>query len=306
MADYLMMSGGVCSWATGLRLKQLDGITPEMLFADTLIEDDDLYRFLVQAAANLRDLPDAAWKGLAWMWETLPPIDRPGERLARLQALAAEAMNAIPGLHWVLDGRTPWDVFRKERFIGNTRHAKCSEKLKQDASRAWLGRNANPDADTIHVGIHVSEIDRYTGTNKKAGIREFWLPWRCRAPLCELPIVPAAWMMQELDRAGIQRPRLYGLGFLHNNCGAFCVKAGQGHFANLLRTMPDRYRYHEGKEEELRVYLGKDVSILRDRRGGETRPLTLREFRLRLEAGESCDRYDVGGCNCFTSTPDDD
>jgi hypothetical protein len=101
-----------------------------------------------------------------------------------------------------------------------------------------------------------------------------------------------------LRAEGIEPPRLYRLGFAHNNCGGFCVKAGQGHFALLLEAMPERYAYHERREQELRDHLGKDVAILRDRHGGETRPLTLREFRERRQAGEPCDLFDIGGCGC--------
>ena len=100
---------------------------------------------------------------------------------------------------------------------------------------------------------------------------------------------------------GIRPPRLYELSFPHNNCGGFCVRAGQAQFRKLLEVFPDRYRQHEAEEADLRAYLDKDVAILRDRRGGQTKPLTLRDFRARLEGGEACDAFDWGGCGCFVS-----
>jgi hypothetical protein len=46
--------------------------------------------------------------------------------------------------------------------------------------------------------------------------------------------------------------------------------------------------------------LGKDVAILRDRRGGQSRPLTLRAFRERLESDPKLfDADDEGACGCF-------
>ena len=105
-----------------------------------------------------------------------------------------------------------------------------------------------------------------------------------------------AWMRRE----GLEPPRLYGMGFAHNNCGGFCVRAGHQHFKTLLREMPERYAEHERREQELRAHLGKDVSILRDREYGDTKPMTLREFRQRLEAGEAMnDLFGIGGCGCF-------
>jgi hypothetical protein len=59
-----------------------------------------------------------------------------------------------------------------------------------------------------------------------------------------------------------------------------CVRAGQKHWLHLLEVFPDRYGGAEAHEQQLRADLG-DVVILRDRRGGTSRPLTLTELRLR-------------------------
>ena len=91
------------------------------------------------------------------------------------------------------------------------------------------------------------------------------------------------------------------MGFAHNNCGGFCVKAGHVHFATLLREMPQRYLEHEANEERLRQELAKDVSILADRSGDNIKkPLTLRAFRERVQSGAQIDAFDIGGCGCFT------
>lgn len=73
---------------------------------------------------------------------------------------------------------------------------------------------------------------------------------------------------------------MYELGFDHNNCGGTCVRAGQRQWKHLLEILPERYAHAEGQEEELRELLG-DVSILRDRRGGSSRPLPLSVLRTR-------------------------
>jgi hypothetical protein len=38
--------------------------------------------------------------------------------------------------------------------------------------------------------------------------------------------------------------------------------------------------------------------VMRDRRGGQSRPMTMKEFRERIEAGAVHDRHDWGGCGC--------
>ena len=53
--------------------------------------------------------------------------------------------------------------------------------------------------------------------------------------------------------------------------------------------------------------IGKPVSILRDRRkAAETTVMTMRDFRLRIEAGEEYDCHEWGGCSCFAGPPDAD
>ncbi len=89
---------------------------------------------------------------------------------------------------------------------------------------------------------------------------------------------------------------MYNKQFAHANCG------GQAHFANLLKHFPDRYQYHEQKEQELREYLGKDVTILREQVKNEKIPLTLAELRRRIESRpQQLDLFDWGGCGCFSS-----
>lgn len=67
---------------------------------------------------------------------------------------------------------------------------------------------------------------------------------------------------------------------------------------------PERYARAEATEVKMRALLGKDVSILRDRTGGKTKPLTLTVLRTRIEQQRedqpSFDDLDEGGCGCFT------
>lgn len=252
MKHVIMFSGGAGSWATARRVKDTL-MTPEdklvLLFADTLMEDEDLYRFLDQAAANI------------------------GVKVTR-----------------VAEGRDPWQVFKDKRFLGNTRVDPCSRILKREFLRKWLETHCTPEDTKVYIGISWDEAHRYEGTHR------YWQPWLCLAPLIDPPYLTKTDIIKDMQTAGIEPPRLYALGFPHNNCGGFCIKAGQAHFRLLLEKFPERYAYHERKEQELREYLNKDVAILRDRRGGTTKPLTLRELRGR----QDYDRFEWGGCGCFS------
>jgi len=221
-----------------------------LLFADVLIEDEDLYRFSADAAAYL---------GV--------PITRISKEL------------------------TPWQLFAAQGMIGNSRAPLCSIMLKREPLDEWHRANCLEFTTTLHFGID------WTEEHRLCDLRKRYPTWRCEAPMCDAPLWDKCRMLDELRALGIEPPRLYKWGFPHNNCGGFCVKAGQAQFALLLRTMPERYAWHEAEEEKLRVQLG-DFSVMKDRRGKTQKPLPMRVLRERIEAGESFDRDDWGGCGC--------
>ncbi len=250
MADVVLFSGGIGSWAAARRLVD-SGSRPVLLFTDTLIEDEDLYRFLDDAAANL---------GI--------PITR------------------------IADGRTPWEVFRERRFLGNTRVDLCSRILKRELARQWIDERW-PDGATVAIGIDWTEVARFD----RAAPR--WEPHALVAPLTNPPYYAKGDLLDQAQAAGLKLPRLYRMGFAHNNCGGFCVKQGQAGFLRLLRSLPDRYAAHEVQEQDFREFIGKDVAILRDRRNGTTKPLTLRQLREADSGTEPLEAGDFGGCGCM-------
>jgi len=101
--------------------------------------------------------------------------------------------------------------------------------------------------------------------------------------MCDEPHLSKQDMLNAARAAGLAPPRLYELGFSHNNCGGVCVRGGHKHWLHLLKVFPDRYAQAEEHEQRLREQLG-DVAILRERRGGVSRPLTLTELRRRHQA----------------------
>jgi hypothetical protein len=196
----VMFSGGVCSWAPRGGGHQFGRDDVTLLFADTLIEDEDLYLFLAYAEIDL-----------------------------------------MIGVTCIADGRTPWEVFRDERFLGNSRLDPCSKILKRLVCDRWLEAHCDPADTVIHLGLHWSESDRIDTTRSRFAERG----WVMDAPLTWDPWIPRLQIDTMLADAGIPMPRLYCMGFSHNNCGGFCIKAGHAQFGTgLLKHPPERYAAH--------------------------------------------------------------
>src|SRR6185312_4930601 len=136
MKHIVQFSGGLCSFFAASRVIKrfgAEGVT--LLFADTLIESQGLYRFALHAVSYLQ----------------------------------------VPFV-LTCDGRTPFEVFKDERFLGNTRVDLCSRILKRERCRKWMEDNCDPKDSILYVGISWDE-DRIDE------IRERWKPWKVEAPM---------------------------------------------------------------------------------------------------------------------------
>lgn len=254
-------SGGLCSfWAAHRVVERFgrEGVT--LLFADTLIEDEELYSFNEACA------------------------DRLGIVITRISV-----------------GMTPWELFRKEGMIGNARFPICSVRLKREPLDEWHRVNCLEMTSTIYIGMDWEEEDRLRI------MRETYPTWNIEAPMQWEPVWTKARMIQEAEKISLPIPRLYKLGFPHNNCGGRCVAAGISHFVHLFRVLPEKFIEWENEEQLTQQVMRErgiencEFTILKDRRGGGTKPMSLRQLRERIESGEKMPRFQWGGCGCGTT-----
>ena len=264
-----MFSGGIGSWAAAKMVAAKHGTEDlYLVFTDVkgnaesphIGEDEDTYRFLDDAVKN------------------------------------------IGGTYiYINEGRDIWEVFKDKKFLGNSRLAHCSFDLKQKPARKWLNENCDPEDTTVYVGID------WTETHRLPAIVKNYLPYKAIAPLAEpyyhretRMYFDKPELIEWAESEGLKTPRLYSLGFSHNNCGGGCVRAGQAQFKKLLEIMPERFAMWEAKEQEIIKHIGKDISILMDMKDGVRRPLPLIELRRRVEdQPQLVDETDLGGCGCF-------
>jgi hypothetical protein len=263
----VMYSGGIGSWMTAKRVVDEHG--PDyvtLLFAD--VKGTSETPHVGEDEDTYRFIADTAWEF--------------GARLVTLT-----------------EGRDIWQVFKDKRFLGNSRLANCSHELKQKPTKKWLIENCDPETSTVYVGISWDEVHRLPAIEKAYASFGFTV----KAPLCDPPYLDKQDMLDACRAEDIEPPRAYAAGFPHNNCGGFCVRAGQAQFRMLLRLNRERFMFHENKEQELRDYLGKEVTILTEQINNAPVPITLKRFREREESQGSLfevDEFDFGGCGCFT------
>jgi len=196
----------------------------------------------------------------------------------------------------LFDGRDIWQVFKDERFLGNSRIDPCSRILKRQISKKFISK-FNPKQIVVYFGYDWTEMNRFEKAQKA------WLPYRIESPMCEKPYIDRDEMYRILvEEDGIELPRLYRMGFAHNNCGGGCVKAGIGHFTKLLDEFPERFNLWENNEQEVRDFIGKDVSMLKRIRKGIINNFTLAQLREERESITQQELFDIGGCGCFSDS----
>ncbi len=262
------LSGGACSfWAADRVANKFGTKDMVLLFADVLIEDPELYEL------NNRT---AEYFGI--------PITRVSLEL------------------------TPWQLFRREGLIGNSRVPICSVMLKREPLDEWFRANMTPknslfgESDIRYVGLDWTEI------NRLEDLRASKPEWEWCAPMAEWePLWDKCVMLRELEHLfGVPLPRAYREGFPHNNCGRRCVRAGITHFVHLWNTDPESYLEWEREEADTNEHFADrgienagSFTVLKDRRGGQTTPMTFAQLRERILTDDpTLPKDEWGGCGC--------
>ncbi len=256
MEHIVSISGGTASAVAADRVMTRYGKDNTTLwFADTLFEDEDLYRFLIDLEAY-------------WDKEIVRHTD----------------------------GRTPLEVAEDEQIIPNSWAAPCSHILKQIPFRKFLKTQDAPV--TVHLGLDWSEEHRHA---KPKEIYEQIDGVTVDFPLMWKPL-PLMSYTKTIEEWGIKPPRLYELGFPHNNCGGRCVRQGISEWVRLLKSFPERYEEVRVWEEEQRAKGGarENRTILKHRVGGEASPLSLTELAKRNETTQlEMFNYQGDSYGCF-------
>lgn len=178
-------------------------------------------------------------------------------------------------------GKTPLQLQIESKFIFNSRVAMCSKELKSKVFNKWLKENYTPDNCVLFMGIDWTEKRRCGAITKN------YAPYRVEYPLCDETTTKED-HFKELQEDGIELPRLYRIGLSHNNCGGRCVKAGIGHYLQLLEKDKNRFLEAENEELTLQRIIGEEYTHLK-RQG---KPYSLHQ--LRIDKERQINLFDLG------------
>lgn len=140
-----------------------------------------------------------------------------------------------------------FNIFENQFFC--TPHGSpCTKLLKKDVRLKF-----QKDTDTIVFGYTSEEEDRFNlfiDRNNEVPVR---------APLIEHHLTKEN-VLAMIQRAGINLPAMYLLGYEHNNCIG-CVKGGMGYWNKIRVDFPARFKKYADLEKK------QGYTILKDKNG---------------------------------------
>lgn len=123
-----------------------------------------------------------------------------------------------------------WDVWERERFIMSRKGAPCTGALKREPHFEF-----ERPTDIMVFGYTADKKDRERADN----LREQNFERAIETPLIEYGLTKAD-CLGLLERAGIELPAMYLLGFQNNNCIG-CPKGGRGYWNMIRKHFPEQF-----------------------------------------------------------------
>jgi len=196
-------------------------------------------------------------------------------------------------------GMDIWDCFERYGVMKMHGAYKASVELKIKPLVKWVQAHYTPEQAVVASGMSWMEPERQDRMKMRWDQHGYGVVH----PLNLSPKLSDCEEKEYLQQRGLTPPNLYDKGYPHNNCGGGCILAGMGQWAGFYRDFPEQFAYHERREQAFFDRTG--FTILKDRRGGQQRPLTLRQLRERVDAGETFRDFRTA-CNCMMVATDED
>jgi len=177
-------------------------------------------------------------------------------------------------------------VFRRRRYMKGPHGAPCSRALKRDVLDAW-----SQPGDAVVLGYSIEEQDRYEDFVDRNPQMQVLVP------LIDAGLDKADCKAM-VQRAGIELPMMYQLGYENANCIG-CVKGGEGYWRAIREDFPDVFEANCLVQDEI----GPGSWFLRYRSG----PRENERFPLRdLPAGPAMRNEALPSCSFFCEIAEQD
>lgn len=129
------------------------------------------------------------------------------------------------------------DVFVRERFMRSHQGAVCTGAMKREPANAF-----QRPTDVLVFGYTVEEQDRAARLRSQS------------VETMEFPLIEAGLTKADchaiVERAGIELPAMYRLGFRNNNCLG-CVKGGMGYWNHVRKVFPEVFARRAAQQRDL-------------------------------------------------------
>lgn len=152
-----------------------------------------------------------------------------------------------------------WAVWEGERFIAGVQGAPCTGFMKRAPTYAF-----QQPGDILVFGYTVEEQARADSFRRQNFEQAF------ETPLIDAGLTKADCLAM-IQRAGIELPEMYRLGYHNNNCIG-CPKGGMGYWNKIRRDFPETFE----RMAALQRKLGPGSGFLRDH--GANKRITLDEL----------------------------
>ena len=138
-----------------------------------------------------------------------------------------------------------WEIFEKRRYLAGVNGALCTSELKRMVAEKYL----NHGRDLEVFGYTVEEqnrVERFRENNPERRIQAILVERGLTKDDC----------LGMIDKAGIEIPTMYKLGYTNNNCIG-CVKGQMGYWNKIRVDFPDVFDRMAKMERELDAALCK-------------------------------------------------
>lgn len=174
-----------------------------------------------------------------------------------------------------------YEVFQKTRFLKGPSGARCTGELKKNMRKQFELPN-----DRQIFGYTVEEehrLDRFIDANNDVDVI---------APLIEQGLTKNDCLAM-VERAGIELPEMYKLGYHNNNCIG-CVKGETGYWNKIRVDFPEQYQRMNNMEK----LLGRSVCKI------DMKTVKKKYPQIYAELGEPPLKTDKGGATYWRPTLD--